>query len=188
MTLSLPAWAASRVKWSGSTTFVEDRGSVPVLNPGFTKMTADELALIEARIADAEHALSPRDGVVLVDIYDKEQDHNRLVPMTQEEAKFIFVTKMLMAKPTAATTEEGAAARGESYMIALDDVTAWALDLAIRGWYAGTTSDVEKSDFKWAPDSAVLRRAALDEMRPLTELHAKLIAVRDARPYEEIYG
>lgn len=181
--LSLPAWAASRVKWSGAKVDVPGKGSVPVLNRGFGPMTALERDWVTARLADVERALSPTDGGVWM------RHDEDLIAMTQEEVKLIFVTKLLLSKPSAAMTEDGAAARGEAYMFALAAVTAWSVDLAIRGWHAGTTAGVDnRADFKWAPDTAVLRRAALDEMRALQALRDGLVAMRDAKPLDEVAG
>lgn len=115
------------------------------------------------------------------------QYRGKTLVLSQEETKLLLVTDLMRSKPTAAMSEEGAAARGESYMFALEDVAVWALDLAIRGWHGGKTEGIkERDDFKWAPDSSVLRRAARLEMEPLYRLCERLIAARDAKPIAEI--
>lgn len=181
--LSLPGWAASRAKWSGSRTYVEGIGTVPVLPEAFDPLTPDQRSWVEARIADLSSAVHPTAGAVLIPVGDD------LVPMTQEQAKLVLVTEMLLAKPMPDRSEDVVAARGRAYMRALEDVSAWALDRAIGGWHAGTTRGVEnKKDFTWAPDPFVLRLAALDEMAQAKTLLAELVAVRDAKKYEEIHA
>ena len=181
-TSSLPVWAASRAKWSRAKVDVGGR-SVPVLNEAIAPLTPDQRSWLEARIAEIERLLDPSAGTILMAVRDE------AVAVSQEEAKLVLVTKMLMAKPSAQMTEEVAAARGEAFMHALADVPAWSVDKAIRGWHAGTTAGVEnRGDFTWAPDCAVLRRAALDETKPLSELLADLVAVRDAKRLGEIFA
>lgn len=74
----------------------------------------------------------------------------------------VLVTKLILAKPAARTSEEGAEATGEAYMAALDDVATWAVEAAIRLWHRGESIKTEKDphDFKWRPEPPVLRKLA----------------------------
>lgn len=83
-----------------------------------------------------------------------------------EAAMLVIVTKMLLALASQRTSETGAEAKGEAYMAALDDVPAWAVDEAVRGWYRGTSHQEPRQphDFRWAPAPAVLRRLAQIEL------------------------
>jgi hypothetical protein len=174
---SLPEWAALRARWSASS--VEINGTmVPVLQESITALSPAERAQIETKIAEVERIVAVERWPVVVD--------EDIRPCTAEQAKLILVTKMLMAKASPNVTPEGAAARGESFLIALSDVPAWAVEAAIRAWYRGEVATVEKQDFKWAPDSSILRRAAQAAVRPYEDLLETLRRVLAAKHLSEI--
>ena len=178
---SLPDWAASRAKWSGSRIEIGGR-LIPVLPANIPVLTDAERAFLDVKTADLDRLIAPEAWPVVVDL----DDAGRPVVVDSDQAKLILVTKMLMAKASANMTAEGAAARGESYMIALGDIPAWAVEQAIADWYRGAVPGVDKADFKWSPDSSLLRRIAKDALRHYEDLLADLRNVLAARPLAEI--
>ena len=53
-----------------------------------------------------------------------------------EQKTLVALTKMTLVLPSATQNEISAEARGEAFMVALDDVPVWAVQAAIRSWYA----------------------------------------------------
>jgi hypothetical protein len=74
---------------------------------------------------------------------------------------FGLIAKLILAKPARAGGPETTEARQEAYDIALDDVPHWAVQQAIRKWYRGECG--AGYDYRWAPDSADLRKLARRE-------------------------
>lgn len=105
---------------------------------------------------------------------------------TEETEKLMLVTKMFMAKPSAGMSDLGAAARGESYMMALYDLPSWCIAEAIKLWYRGDVPGFTLEDFKWAPDSAVLRRVASNILEPYKKNINEIKRVLLAKPLDEI--
>lgn len=72
------------------------------------------------------------------------------------------LTRMLLTLPSQRTSEIGAEAAGEAFMVALDDIPYWATEEAIRLWYRGEHDQDQKApfDFSWRPSPAVLRKLA----------------------------
>jgi hypothetical protein len=105
-------------------------------------------------------------------------------PINGEEfAKRMFglIAKLMLAKPSRAGGPEAAEARAEAYEIALEDVPWWAVSIAIRKWHRGHCGS--EYDYKWAPESADLRKLA---MREIKEPHARVLAINrvlTAAPY-----
>jgi hypothetical protein len=149
-----------------------------VLQEAIKNLSEEERASVKAKIAEVERVTAVERWPVIVD--------DDVPPVTAEQAKLIMVTKMLMAKASAAMTADGVAAKGESFMIALDDVPAWAVEEAIAAWYRGSVPGVDKADFKWAPDSSMLRRIAVDATRHYLDMLGSLRKVLAARHLSEI--
>jgi hypothetical protein len=80
---------------------------------------------------------------------------------TAAKATLITVTKLLLALPSAKMSETGAEARGEAFMVALEDVPFWATAEAVKGWYRD--SHGAEHDYRWAPAPAVLRKLSQRE-------------------------
>jgi hypothetical protein len=102
-----------------------------------------------------------------------------------EAATLVIVTKMLLALAGQRTSETGAEAKGEAYMAALDDIPAWAVDEAVRGWYRGSSRQLDPRqphDFRYAPAPAVLRRLAKIEAFKVKGRAIALQALIDAEP------
>lgn len=151
---------------------------MPVLPQNIPALTDAERGFLDAKVRALEVVIAVERSLVVVD--------EDVAPVTAVQAKLILVTKMLMAKASANMTPEGAAAKGESYMIALDDLPAWAVEQAIAEWYRGEVSGVDPADFKWSPDSSALRRIAKAALRHYEDLLAQLRLVLAAKPLSEI--
>jgi hypothetical protein len=85
-----------------------------------------------------------------------------------EKKTFVAIGKLMLVKPARAGGPEAAEARAEAYSDALDDVPHWGVTLAIRKWHrgeCGTNEHGEPYDYRWAPESADLRRLARREAR-----------------------
>jgi len=83
-----------------------------------------------------------------------------------QEQTWAAVTKMMLVMPSATQNEISAEARGEAYLMALDDVPAWAVQAAIRRWYrgdCGTSEENKPYDYHWCPAPAELRRISKTE-------------------------
>jgi hypothetical protein len=96
---------------------------------------------------------------------------------------FGLVAKLILAKPSRTSGPETTEARVETYNIALDDVPTWALAAAIRKWHRGQCDRsfeyrggecVVAYDYRWAPESADLRKIAL---RETNELHCRVTTI-----------
>jgi len=104
----------------------------------------------------------------------------------EEQQKQTILTKLFLAKPSGPMTEIGAASRAESYMMALEDIPAWAIEAAIKRWHRGDVPGISLDEFKWAPDSAVLRKIAANMLEPYYENIRIIERVLLARPLDEV--
>ena len=87
-------------------------------------------------------------------------------PQSEQEL-LIALTKMMVALPSTAPTDLSAEARGEAFLLALDDLPLWATIAAVARWYrgdAGSDSQGKALDCHWCPSPADLRRVAFAEM------------------------
>ena len=143
---------------------------VPYLSSGLTPLSDVERAAAEQIVADCEALIA--------------------APSSDDEdvEKLTLLTKMFMAKPSAGMSDLGAASRGESYMVALDDLPAWAIAEAIKLWYRGDVQGFTVDDFKWTPDSAVLRKIAKGLIEPYRENIKTVQRLLEAKPLEEVLG
>jgi hypothetical protein len=73
----------------------------------------------------------------------------------------VLVTQLMLTMPGQKATEQSAEAKAEAYMVALEDVPAWTVSEALRGWFRGTYGP--DHDYRWAPAPATLRKLALSE-------------------------
>jgi hypothetical protein len=105
-----------------------------------------------------------------------------------EQDTLVAVTKMMVALPSMTQNELSAEVRGEAFMVALDDVPAWAVQAAVKRWYrgeCGKNTKGEPCDCHWCPAPAELRRIALVEMYPLNERLNTIGALLRAEPRRE---
>lgn len=141
----LPGWVGSRLellKESDQPDPRTGRYRTAVTLPKSMLLTSSERLMLERHIRELEQ-LTGR-----TPINDAQE----------EAATLVVVTKMLLAKPAATKGETGAEARGEAYMAALDDIPTWAVAAAVRHWYRGECGP--NYDYRWAPESADLRKLA----------------------------
>lgn len=83
------------------------------------------------------------------------------------EAFTTAITKLQLNKPTYGASALAIEARAEAYEVALEDVPLCTILVAIRKWYRGDCGEDERGrpyDYQRLPDSAILRRVALNEM------------------------
>jgi hypothetical protein len=173
---SLPEWVALRLA-----SLQEEATRAPNTKTTRTVTTiAPNLILNQAQreaIEDHMRALNKLNGPTPID------------NANAEAATLVCLTKMMLTLPAAKQNEESAEARGEAYMIALDDLPPWTVQAAIRRWYRG---DVGKNpdgtpqfDCHWAPQPSDLRTLASAELWRVQWLSRKLAAVLAAEPRAE---
>lgn len=68
---------------------------------------------------------------------------------------------MLLALPSKGAGEATGEAKADAYMIAIEDMPAWAVTAAIRGWYRGEHG--AEHNYTFAPAPAALRKLAMAE-------------------------
>lgn len=88
------------------------------------------------------------------------QHHSLNCPSTANEV-LGAITRLLLALPYKGAGEATGEAKADAYMIALEDMPAWTITAAIRGWYRGEHGT--EHNYKFAPAPAVLRKLVLVE-------------------------
>lgn len=101
----------------------------------------------------------------------------------QREATLGLVGKMLMAYPMGGSSAEAGAARGEAYLVALDDVPPWATAEAIKRWHRGQFAG--EHNYRFAPAPAELREGAMHLLQGAKQTIAHLEDVLAASSIEE---
>jgi len=176
---SLPAWATSQLASLQEAQQPDQTGryrSVMTL-PASSMPNPAQRAAMEKHIADLVPMLSQTPAV----------------SADYEAATLVLVTNLMLALPGQRTSEAGAEATGDAYLMALDDIPTWAVESAIRGWYRGASAktDKEPHDFRWRPAPAVLRKLAwieewkirgrMDEMRKLLQAEPRIEFTEEER-------
>lgn len=94
------------------------------------------------------------------------------------------ITKMMLVLGSQKASELAGEAKAEAYMVALEDMPAWAVVSSAKRWYRGQCGNDENGhpyDYRWMPDPATMRRlASLETYRVLSrikELEVVLYAV-----------
>lgn len=83
-------------------------------------------------------------------------------------------------------SELASEAKGEAYVAALEDVPCWAVEAAARRWYRGDCGKDQEGreyDYKWAPEPALLRKIAMQQVWLVRAEINDLQALLDARAY-----
>jgi hypothetical protein len=70
----------------------------------------------------------------------------------------VAITKLLMALAGSQEALLSIDAKGEAYMVALDDVPCWATEEATRMWFRGACGS--QHNYTWPPAPAILRSVA----------------------------
>jgi len=84
------------------------------------------------------------------------------------------ISKMLMVLASKSSDELAMEAKGEAYMMALEDIQSWAVEEAARKWYRGEYGS--EYDYKWMPDPATIRSLAQIEA---SKMHSALMLAID---------
>lgn len=100
------------------------------------------------------------------------------------KARFAIITDLLLSKPIAGASADVGRARGGAYVQALDDVPPWAIAAVVRKWRRGECGD--ERNYTWAPDEALLRKLALDELTPLRDALVHIGGLLTAIPLDEV--
>lgn len=114
---------------------------------------------------------------------------DRIFLMTPEEEShhgnltMVTITKMLLALPAKESTDLATEAKGEAYMLALEDVPNWAVQEAMRRWYRSECGP--KYDYKWQPGPATLREVAMMEVYRVMGTRRKLREILSAEPLQD---
>lgn len=78
-----------------------------------------------------------------------------------DQAMLVILSKMLNVLAGSKKQESENEHKAEAYAMAIEDISAWAIESAVRGWYRGAYGP--KHDYAWPPAPAVLRGLALFE-------------------------
>jgi hypothetical protein len=160
--LSLPVWLGSLIG-SMAEVNLPGEGTKKYLPAGLT-LTPEQKVAIEQRRAIAHFALD--------------------ADAAQKKPRLGLIAKLLLSYPVAGGgSERSGEARAEAYMDALDDVPAWALDKAIRGWHRG---EVGEHNYSFAPAPAVLRAVCKRVLAPYRKIHDDMVALLNAKPLAEV--
>lgn len=88
---------------------------------------------------------------------------------------------MIMVLASKTGGEDAMEAKGEAYMMALEDIQSWAVEEAARKWYRGEYGP--EYDYKWMPDPATIRSLSKIES---SRMHAALMLAIDLKLAEPL--
>jgi hypothetical protein len=177
---SLPGWAASQLAL-----LREESQPSPTTGRYRSVLTLPAAYMPTA----AQRNVMEKHMAALVPILSQTPNQNA----DYEAATLVLVTNLMLALPGQRTSETGAEAKGDAYMMALDDLPSWAVESAIRGWHRGESTKIGKEphDFRWLPAPAVLRKLAwieewkvrsrMDEMRKILNAEERIEFTDDQR-------
>jgi hypothetical protein len=134
------------------------------LSGGLT-LTADERARIGAKVAELRSISESDDST------------------ENQKSRLGILATMLMAYPMAGGSEETGRARAGAYLLALDDVPPWAINVAVRRWHRGEGGG-NGANYRFAPAPAELRGAAMQVLQPAKQTIAHLTSVLNALTIE----
>jgi len=93
------------------------------------------------------------------------------------------VSKMIMALGGKKFSDLTGEAKGEAYMLALNDVPCWAVEETVRKWYRGEFD--KEYDYSFPPSPAVLRKHAREEQYMVRHRARRLRELLQAQAEEE---
>jgi hypothetical protein len=93
------------------------------------------------------------------------------------------ISKMIMVLASKSGGDDAMEARGEAYMMALEDIQSWAVEEAARKWYRGEYGS--EYDYKWMPDPATIRSLAHQEAYKVRSALVLAIDIGLAQPLLE---
>lgn len=151
---SLPVWVASRLAAAQREMQpdpVTGKWRMVLTLPVALRLTATSIAEIKVHVANLETLLGPT----------PEDDPD------VEAEMLALIAKMMMALPAQRQDELATEASGEAFLMAVEDLPAWAVRSAYRRWCrneAGLNARGEPYDCHWRPGPADLRSVALTEL------------------------
>lgn len=98
------------------------------------------------------------------------------------------VTKMQLVLASQKASELAGEARAEAYMVALEDLPAWAVTAASKRWYRSSCGNNEHGkpyDYRFMPDPASMRRLAMVEAFRVKNRISDLEKVLSAVPFKD---
>lgn len=136
-----------------------------VLHRG-TPLTEQERDLIAAQVSSLNMILHLKDG---------EAARARMLTLAA-------VTALLMGYSGQNQTVAGAGAKIDLYMDAVGDLPAWTIMAARRRWARGAAGIEDESQYRFAPDTAILRKLAEAELKPYRDRLDRLTRLLEAVP------
>jgi hypothetical protein len=100
-------------------------------------------------------------------VLDRLCDYTPANSEAAQAAMLVVVTTMMLVLPATTQNELSAEVRGEAFLGALDDLTVWSVEAAIRKWHrgdCGTDNQGRPYAYHWCPAPAELRRVAFGQM------------------------
>jgi hypothetical protein len=168
-TLSLPAWL---------------QRSVNGLTVGSIEATREDGIAARLPVPTIVRSLSPSPAMRAA-IENRIFDLDRALAAIDLDVAMTRVTEMLFGFTVQALGEKGVAARARSYMVALDDLPAWATAEACRRWLR---AEAGEHNYSFPPTPPVLReiaeRCALPVQRQVDQLRRLLDAKEIPDPVE----
>jgi hypothetical protein len=170
----LPAWAASRIASLKNES-----------QPDETGRWRQVLTIPTSLILKANEREAVEQHVIALDrlCEDTPQRSARA-----QKAMLVILTQLMWVSPSTTQNELSAEARGAGFMMALDDITVWAVQAAVRNWCrgnCGTDTRGRPYDYRWCPAPAELRRIAFIEMWRIQSRAADLRRLLRAVPRKE---
>lgn len=168
---SLPAWVArSRAALGTNLQVVHGTFRDVRTLPDTMLPTAPQRAAIEAHLRSLNSSFN-----------ETPEDRQEWALRTAETA-----TKLLMSLGGEKRSELAAEAKGEAYVMALEDMPWWAVEAAARCWYrgeCGNDANGKPYDYHWPPDPATLRKLATRQLWMVRARMNELQELLDAKPY-----
>ncbi len=136
-----------------------------------------------SRTPTLSRALTPDERSILLQLVDEVAPYAEAKPDAFSALR--HVAKLLAAFPAGNMSDAVIDARSEAYDVALEDVPAWAVEVAAKRWIKGDVATLgDKPNLSFPPSPPQLRVLALDElskMRSALWRYRRLLAGRVER-------
>lgn len=169
--ISLPRWLRAQSDSLIETEQRDETGRFRMMKVLPTEMLPSEQQhqIIDRKVSSMEVALAAT------------PDNDRVFAAKTTEC----VTKMMLVLAGREAGEYAATAKGEAFMMALNDVPFWAVEEAMRRWYRKECdTGAETFDYHWMPDPGSFRDIARRHECAVRFLMNKLRSVREAPALE----
>ncbi len=105
---------------------------------------------------------------------------------TSWKARFLVLSKMLLAYSVGSGSEAAVQARTEAYQDAVGDMPAWTVSAAVHRWHRGECEGAGTNlNYAWAPPPAILRAICKQEIAAYEAMAAKIHRLLTAVPIDE---